>query len=179
MTLLSKISSACATDLSDSCFLLVVQMLLPMGKIMFCWLNSYPAVLTAHHFLFLWLGCWQVLDDFQCIPGKYWCFAQMTPSKFNKLPIRFSVKVVSLKNVSGILLVCKFKDLMWSSTDNLNLSLNTNQQLVALVLWMLHNFFLIWYSNYHNYMHLFFIICYKSKKKSHEDKWTIISTMII
>ena len=51
----------------------------------------------------------------------------------------------------------------------LNLSLNTNQQLVALVLWVLHNFLLIWYSNYHNYMHWFFIVCNKIKKKGHED----------
>ena len=42
----------------------------------------------------------------------------MTPSELNKLPIWFSIKVLSLKNVGGILLVCKFNDLMWSSTDN-------------------------------------------------------------
>ena len=38
----------------------------------------------------------------------------------------------------------------------LNLSLNINQQLVSLVLWMFRNFFLIWYSNCHNHILLFF-----------------------
>ena len=37
----------------------------------------------------------------------------------------------------------------------LTLSLNINQLIVALVLWMLYDFLLIWYSNYHNYMHSF------------------------
>ena len=56
----------------------------------------------------------------------------------------------------------------------LSFSLNTNQLLVALVLWMLHNFLLIWYSNYHNYTHSFFKVYYKIKKKGHEDICTII-----
>ena len=86
LTLLFKISSAFATDLSYSCFLWVVQMLLPMGKTMLYffeiyWLNSYPAVLTVRRFPFSWLGCWQVLDNFQYIPSKYWCFALMTSSE--------------------------------------------------------------------------------------------------
>ena len=51
---------------------------------------------------------------------------------------------------------------------------NTNQQLVALVLCMPLNFLLIWYSNYHNYMYSFFKVCYKIKKKGHEDICTII-----
>ena len=142
-------------------------MLLPMGKTILyffeiCWLNSYPAVLIVHRFPFLWLGCWQVLDDFQYIPSKYWYFAQMTPSEFNKLPVQFSIKVFSLKHVSGILLVYKFNDLMWSSTANFKSF--TEYKLV------------IWYSNYHNYMHSFFKVCYKIKSKGHEDICTIVPT---
>ena len=102
---------------------------------------------------------------FKYISSKYWCFARVTPSEFNKLRTWFSIKVFSLKNVNGILIVCRFNDLMWSSNDNFKSCTNTKQQLVALVLWMLHNFLLIWYSNYHNYMHSFFKVCYKIKRK--------------
>ena len=102
-------------------------MLLPMGKTMLyffeiCWLNSYPAGLAVHCFPFLWLGCWQVLDDFQYIPSKYWYFGQMTPSEFNKLPIRFSIKVFSLYYLYVNLMIwCDLQLII------LSLSVNTNQ----------------------------------------------------
>ena len=52
------------------------------------------------------------------MPSKYLCFAKMTPLEFRKLPIWFSIKFPSLKNVNRILLVSKFNNLIWSSTDN-------------------------------------------------------------
>ena len=49
-------------------------------KVVFLWnmlTHSYSAVLTVLLFSFLWLEYWQVLDDFQVIPSKYWCCTQM------------------------------------------------------------------------------------------------------
>ena len=129
-TLSSKIFyKALATDLWDSCFLWVMKVLLPMGKTMYFLMyfllyivflygenNSYPASLTVHHCPFL-TGMLASARWF-LIYTKYRCFTQITPSEFSKLLIWFSITFLSLKNVNGILLVCNFNDLMWSSTDN-------------------------------------------------------------